>query len=91
VTGAEKFRNFPVIFPDNREFRPETGSRWTASSASYSLTDIANGFVFPVSLFLSRIRLLHLEWAFVPSLIPLGLPGLFRAPGHALIQQAIRR
>ena len=30
------FANFPVIFPVSREFGAETGSHWTASSASQS-------------------------------------------------------
>ena len=30
------FANFPVFFPVSREFDAETGSRWTASSATQS-------------------------------------------------------
>jgi hypothetical protein len=32
--GGLGFANFPVFFPDSREFGAETGSHWTASSAS---------------------------------------------------------
>ena len=42
-----EFRKFPVFFPVSREFGAETGSPWTASSASQSrlhveLRDVGN-------------------------------------------------
>jgi hypothetical protein len=45
------FSKFPVNFPVSREFRAETGSPLTGSSASYYVFDIASVFVFPGRLF----------------------------------------
>ena len=46
-----KFEKFPVKFPVSREFRAETGSPLTVSSASYYVLDIAYIIVFLGSLF----------------------------------------
>ena len=45
------FSNSPCIFEKSREFRPETGSQVTGSSASYYVLDVAYIIVFLGSLF----------------------------------------
>jgi len=52
--GAElglNFAIFPVNFPVSREFGVETGSMWTASSASFKVIDITVVCIALVGLF----------------------------------------